>query len=156
MIVKLELDRIDFCILTCMQENAWMSTKQLSAKIGLSLSATAQRLKSLKDAGHLQAAHAVVPRQIMGANLEALFMIQLDKHDEEIVNQFLENVVSLPEVLSAFLITGNYDIVANIIVRDTDHLKSLAFEQFTNRPFITKIETSIVYNSLHSYVVHKI
>jgi len=156
MIEKITLDRIDFCILQKVQENAWVGSKELAAHVGLSLSATSQRLKSLKEAGHIQSAHAVVNPTTMGANLEALFMIQLDKHDEIIVNQFLEDVVKLPEVLSVFLITGPYDVVANILVRDTDHLKSLAFEQFTNQPFITKIETSIVYNSLHSHVINKL
>ncbi|WP_259782025.1 Lrp/AsnC family transcriptional regulator [Aestuariispira ectoiniformans] len=147
------LDRTDFRILTILQENAWTSTKELAARINLSLSATSQRVKTLKDEGHLIAAHAVVNEKTMNMRLEALILIQLDKHDGSVVEEFLEEIIAIPEVKSAFLITGRYDIVVNVGVCDTDHLKQLAFECFTNRPYITKIETSLVYDSIHSRVM---
>jgi Lrp/AsnC family transcriptional regulator, leucine-responsive regulatory protein len=147
------LDRIDFHILRILQENAWTSVKQISATVGLSLSTTSQRIKILKENGHLLSTHAVVNRRSMNIGLEALFLIQLDKHDKSIVEDFMASIIKLPEILSVYLITGANDIIANAVVRDTDHLKSLAFEQFTNRPFISKIETAIVYNSLHSRVM---
>ncbi len=147
------LDRKDYLIMQFLQENGWLQTKELSARIGLSNSATAQRVKLLKEAGYIESAHAVVQRDIMGAHLEALFLMELDKHDEEIVEEFMREIVQLPEVLSAFLVTGRHDVVVNVVAQDMLHLKKLAFEQFTNRPFITRIETSMVYASRHSRVL---
>ncbi len=151
---KVSIDRTDYAIMALLQENAWISNKEIAGSVNLSISATAGRVKRLKDDGILQSAHSVVDGRVMGVRLEALFLIQLDKHDQDIVGEFMQEALMLPEVRSIYLITGPYDIVANVVARDTDHLKTLAFKHFTNRSYITRIETSIVYNSLISRVLN--
>ena len=59
----------------------------------------------------------------------------------------MAGVADIPEVRSAFLITGRYDLVVHVVARDMQHLKDLALDSFTNRPGVTRIETSIVYES---------
>jgi Lrp/AsnC ligand binding domain len=44
------------------------------------------------------------------------------------------------------LITGRYDFVVHVAVRDMIHLKNLALDKFTSRPEVTRIETSIIYD----------
>jgi AsnC-like helix-turn-helix protein len=39
----------------------------------------------------------------------------------------------------------------NVVVRDTQHLKDLALDQFTNRPEVTRFETSIVFEARRRY-----
>ncbi len=150
---KYDLDAKDYRIIDALQENCWSSSKEIAAAVGLSISATAQRIRALRETENLLSAHAVVDPASMGVQLEALFLIQLDKHDQSTVEEFMNEVLNLPEVVSIFLVTGRYDIVANVVGTSMDHLKALAFEQFTSRPFITRIETSIVYNSLHARVL---
>ncbi|EEA95354.1 transcriptional regulator, AsnC family [Pseudovibrio sp. JE062] len=87
-----------------------------------------------------------------GVGFEAMFFIQLDRHEALLVEEFMQEVVGLPEVKSVTLISGVYDIIAHLRVRDIDHLKSLAFEKFTKRAYITKIESSIVYDFKESRV----
>ena len=60
----------------------------------------------------------------------------------------MSEVVTIPEVRSAFLITGRYDLIVHVVARDTEHLKNLALDRFTNRPGVTRIETSIIYESV--------
>ena len=57
----------------------------------------------------------------------------------------MADVATIPEVRSAFLITGRHDLVVHVVARDTQHLKDLALDHFTNRPGVTRIETSIIY-----------
>ena len=57
----------------------------------------------------------------------------------------------MPEVRVAFLVTGRYDVVVHVVVRDTQHLKDLALDQFTSRPGVTRIETSIIYEACRRY-----
>ena len=40
-----------------------------------------------------------------------------------------------------------HDLVVHVVVRDTQHLKDLALDQFTNRPGVTRIETSIIFDA---------
>ncbi|WP_194539857.1 Lrp/AsnC family transcriptional regulator [Pseudovibrio japonicus] len=142
----IHLDRTDFAILEKLQDNALLSNKQVAAEVNLSPSACHERVKRLKEGGILQGSHAVVDPKAYGVSFEAMFLIQLDRHEALLVEEFLQEVIALREVKSVALISGAYDIVAHLRVRDIDHLKSLAFEKFTKRPYITKIESSIVYD----------
>ena len=83
--------------------------------------------------------------------LEALFMIELSKHQRGTVDQFMDDIAGVPEVRVAFLVTGRYDVVVHVVVRDTQHLKDLALDQFTSRPGVTRIETSIIYEARRRY-----
>jgi DNA-binding Lrp family transcriptional regulator len=74
-------------------------------------------------------------------------MIELAKHERTTVDQFMDDMLTIPEVRSAHLITGRYDLIVHVTVRDTRHLKNLALDQFTNRPGVTRIETSIIYDT---------
>ena len=78
-------------------------------------------------------------------------MIELSKHERGTVDRFLDDVVQMPEVRFAFLVSGRYDLVVHVVVRDTQHLKDLALDQFTNRPAVTRIETSIIFDARHRH-----
>jgi DNA-binding Lrp family transcriptional regulator len=142
--LNVSLDRTDFGILRLLQNNASLSNKQIAAAVGLAPSSAHERLKRLRDDGVLRGTHADVEPKAMGVGLEALFLIELSKHERGGVDRFMAEVVEIPEVRSAFLITGRYDFVVHVVARDMRHLKDLALDRFTNRPGVTRIETSII------------
>ena len=143
----MSLDRTDFGILRLLQNNASLSNKEIAASVGLAPSSAHERLKRLRDDGVLRGAHADVDPKAMGVGLEALLLIGLAKHERGDVDRFMNAVVDIPEVRSAFLITGRWDFVVHVVARDTQHLKDLALDSFTNRPGVTRIETSIVFEA---------
>jgi DNA-binding Lrp family transcriptional regulator len=145
--LNVSLDRTDFGILRLLQNNASLSNKQIAAAVGLAPSSAHERLKRLRDDGVLRGTHADVEPKAMGIGLEALFLIELSKHERGGVDRFMAEVVEIPEVRSAFLITGRYDFVVHVVARDMRHLKDLALDRFTNRPGVTRIETSIIYEA---------
>jgi DNA-binding Lrp family transcriptional regulator len=141
------LDRTDFGILSLLQNNASLSNKEIAASVGLAPSSAHERLKRLREDGVLRGAHADVDPKAMGVGLEALFLIELARHERGGVDRFMSELVDIPEVRSAFLITGRWDFVVHVVARDMQHLKDLALDSFTNRPGVTRIETSIVYET---------
>jgi len=145
------LDRTDAAILSLLQNNARLSVKEIAAEIGLAPSSTHERIRRLREADILRGAHAQVDPKALGIGLEALLMIELSKHRRSTVDSFLEEVVKVPEVRFAFLVTGRHDLVVHVVVRDTQHLKDLALDNFTNRPGVTRIETSIIFDARHRY-----
>lgn len=141
------IDRIDAEILALLQKDARLSNKQIAVAVGLAPSSVHDRLKRLWGEGILTGAHAAVDPRALGIGLEALLMIELAKHERATVDRFMEEIARIPEVRSARLITGRYDLVVHVVVRDTRHLKDLALDQFTNRAGVTRIETSIIYET---------
>src|ERR1700742_5074883 len=144
---NIDLDRIDIGILRALQNDARLSVKEIAAQVGLAASSTHERIQYLRDSGVIRGSHVDVNPKALGVGLEALFMIGLEKHKRGTVDKLMDDIVNVPEVRSAFLVTGRHDLVVHVVVRDTQHLKDLALDQFTNRPGVTRIETSIIFES---------
>jgi len=79
--------------------------------------------------------------------LEALFFIELAKHERAVVDRFMNETESIPEVRRAFLVSGRYDLIVHVAVKDIEHLRNLAFDRFTSQAVVVAIETSIVFDS---------
>lgn len=142
-----DLDRTDVGILRLLQNNARLSVKEIAAGIGLAPSSTHERIRRMRESGVLLGTHVEVDPKALGVGLEALFMIQLSKHKRGAVDKFMDDLVDVPEVRSAFLVSGRYDLVVHVVVKDTRHLKDLALDRFTNRPGVTRIETSLIFEA---------
>src|SRR5215510_6425013 len=121
-----DIDRMDVGILRLLQKNARLSVKEIAAEIGLAPSTTHERIKRMRENGILLGTHVEVDPKALGLGLEALFMIELSKHERGTVDQFMDDIAGVPEVRVAFLVTGRYDFVVHVVVRDTQHLKDLA------------------------------
>lgn len=147
------IDQTDVGILALLQNNARLSVKEIASRIGLAPSSTHERIRRLWQSGILRGTHVEVDPKALGIGLEALFMIGLAKHTRETVDELMDGLVEVPEVRSAFLVTGRYDLVVHVVVRGTQHLKDLALDQFTNRPGVTRIETSIIFDSRKRYAM---
>jgi DNA-binding Lrp family transcriptional regulator len=143
----MDIDRTDVGILRLLQNNARLSVKEIAAAIGLAPSTTHERIRRMRDDGVLLGTHVEVDAKALGVGLEALFMIELSKHKRGTVDKFMDDIVDVPEVRSAFLVSGRYDLVVHVVVRDTQHLKDLALDRFTNRPGVTRIETSLIFDT---------
>ena len=141
------LDRTDYAILRLLQKNARISNKEIAAAVELAPSTCHERVKRLHESGVILGAHIEVDPAAVGVGLEALYMIELSKHERGTVDRFLEEVVGIPEVRNVFLVSGRYDLVVHVAVRDTRHLKDLALDNFTSRPSVTRIETSIIFEA---------
>ena len=141
------LDRTDYEILRLLQNNARLSNKEIAAAVHLAPSTCHERLKRLQSSDILRGFHADVDLRAIGLSLEALLFIELAKHERRLVDRFMNETESIPEVRRAFLITGRYDLVVHVAVRDIEHLRNLAFDRFTSQPAVVRIETSIVYDS---------
>ena len=99
----------------------------------------------------LKGSHAEVDVRALGVRIEALLMMELSKHKRETVDVFLDELDAVEEVKSAFLVTGQHDIIAHVLVRDMQHLKNLTLDRFTGHPAVVRVETSIIFESRTRY-----
>ena len=141
----MELDRTDFAILAALQNNARLSNKELSAKVGLAPSSCLERVRALTRAGVLKGAHADVAGAALGIGLEALVAIRLVKHSREAFRKLYAHLRSLPEVLCIYHVTGVNDLQVHVAVRDIDHMRSLIVERVATRPEVDHCETAVIY-----------
>ena len=141
----MDLDRTDYDLLRLLQKDARLSNKQLAAEVGLAASTCHERVRRLWSIGAITGSHVDVDARRLGFGIAALFMLGISRHEQDTIDTLFDELLAIPEVQSAYLITGRYDLVVNVIARDMDHLREIAYEHFTRRDIIARFETSIVY-----------
>jgi DNA-binding Lrp family transcriptional regulator len=139
------LDRIDFEIIGALQNNARLSNKELAARAGLAPSSCLERVRSLTRAGVLKGAHAEVSAGALGIGLESLVAVRLVKHAKETFRRLYAHLLSLPEVLAIFHVSGVNDLQVHVAVRDIDHLRDLIVEKFAGRAEVDHCETAVIF-----------
>jgi DNA-binding Lrp family transcriptional regulator len=144
---NITLDRIDCEIIKLLQKNARLSNKELAAAVRLAPSTCHARIKRLQTSGVIRGAYADVNLRTIGLNLEAIGFIKLAKLERSVIERFMNELASIPEVCGAYLVSGRYDLIVHVAVKDIDHLRNLGLDRFTNQPAVVDVETSVVFDS---------
>jgi DNA-binding Lrp family transcriptional regulator len=144
----IELDRIDAGILAALQNDGRLSNKELAAKVGLAPSSCLERVRRLRAQGVLRGVHADVSPAALGIGLEAMVSIRMRQHSLRQYRDFRAHLLSIPEVVAYYNLTGSQDFLAHVMVRSTEHLYTLLLEKLTVRPEVDRIETSLVFEAV--------
>lgn len=142
----MDLDRTDRSILALLSKNARISNKQLAVAVELSPSSVHERTRRLLESGIVAGTHADVNLDQLGLSLRALLFIQMSEHEKTNLDRFIENVLLMPEVRAAWMISGRFDAVVELATADTTHLHRVVVEKFSSREEVHRIETSIIFD----------
>jgi DNA-binding Lrp family transcriptional regulator len=113
-----KLDRIDRRILAALQDDARLTNQALSERVALSPSACLARVKRLEAAGVIQGYHARLDPFALGAGLVLYADITLEGHTPAELARFEKAILAIPEVVEASHVTGSFDYILKIVVRD--------------------------------------
>ncbi len=128
----MKLDLLNWKILQCLQENSRQSNTDIARKVGVSSPAVAERIRKMEDAGVINGYFAKLSYKETGHQLKAIITLRAFMGR---LKPFLEKVKSFHEVVNCFRITGNENIVLEVVLRNQQHL-----EQFIDK-LITYGET---------------
>ena len=142
------LDRTDLRILALLQSNGRMSHVEIAAKVGLSPSPCARRIRRLETSGVVQRYAALVEPKRVGQNVLAFVQIKLERHTDEVIGQFRRMLAERPEVISAHAMTGEMDFLLRVVVPDLDALGRLTLHQLLKFPGVRDVRSSLVLETL--------
>ncbi len=114
------MDAINLKILKCLQENARQSNAAIGRQVGISSPAVAERIRKLEDKGVIEGYTAHVSSLQMGYQLEAIITLRAFVGK---LKPFLDRVTKFEEVHQCFRITGNENIVMQVVLRNQKHLE---------------------------------
>lgn len=143
-----KLDMIDYQILTHLQENARITNIELARRVELSPPGLQKRLRKREDVGIITQYAAQVNRELLGFDLLCFAHVTLHRHEQISVESFATAVKEIPEVLECFQITGEYDYILKVVVRNRKHLKDFLVETLTPIPGVDRIRTSVVLSDI--------
>ncbi|TBW38988.1 Lrp/AsnC family transcriptional regulator [Siculibacillus lacustris] len=129
-------DLMDRRILSALRRNGRLTINELATEVGLSSSPCWTRLKRLEAGGFIDRYEAVLNHKAMGFANVVFIEITLNKHDDKIIGAFGDALVRIPEVVSAYLTTGDYDYLVKVIVSGTEHYERFIRESLYRIPGI--------------------
>ncbi|GAB5472197.1 MAG: Lrp/AsnC family transcriptional regulator [Maribacter sp.] len=118
--MKVKIDDLNWKILECLQENARESFANIGRKVGLTPPAVAERVKKMEDLEILQGYKAMVSHALTGHQLKAIITLRAFMGK---LKPFLATVVTFEEVVNCYRITGNENIVMEVVLKDQFHLE---------------------------------
>jgi len=142
------LDSIDRAILVHLQEDAKQTNKQLSHKLNLSVTAVYERIKKLERSGVIRKYVAMVDRVKVELGFTVFCHIKLVQHVHKSVTDFEREVVKLNEVLECFHVSGEYDYLLKVVVKDMDHFRNFMVEKLTTLQHIGSTQSSFTINEV--------
>ncbi|MBX2802578.1 MAG: Lrp/AsnC family transcriptional regulator [Myxococcales bacterium] len=144
------LDRIDLALIRALQKDGRASNKELAATVGLAPSSTHSRLKRLVETGVVRGVHADVDPAALGVGLQALLFLRLATHGRNTARRVWESLAELPEVVVAYYVGGDDDVVLHVAVRDTHHLRDLVLDRVAVEDTIARVRTEILFDRYRS------
>lgn len=133
----MKLDALNWKILSCLQTNSRQSNAQIGRQVGISSPAVGERIRKLEDAGIITGYSARVDTLELGYQLKAFITLRAFMGK---LKPFLDKVKTYDEVLNCYRITGNDNIVMEVVLQNQRHL-----EQF--------IDQLIVYGESRTQIV---
>lgn len=135
------MDLIDKKLLFLLQTDSKKTTKELSLKLNLSVTAVYERIKKLEREGIIDKYVVLVNRSKVDKGFVVFCHIKLIQHTKEFLTKFESEVVKLSEILECHHVSGDYDYILKIAVKDME-----AYREF----LVTKLTTLEHIGSTHS------
>jgi len=144
----MKLDEIDLKILRLLQNDAKLTNKALSANLALSVTAVYERIKKLEKTGFIEGYVALVSKEKVDKSFIAFCHVKLVQHTQDNVKQFEREVIAIDEVLECYHLSGDYDYLLKVHVKDMVSYRKFMIEKLTNLNHIGSTHSMFMINEV--------
>ena len=137
------LDDVAKAIIEQLQEDGRRSYAAIAASVGLSEAAVRQRVQRLVDSGVIQIVAVTDPMQV-GFQRQAMVGIKVAGE----IGTVADRLGELPEVDYVVTTAGSFDLLAEVVCEDDEHLLDIISKRIRSLPGVVSTET-FVYLKLH-------
>ncbi len=142
------LDELDREIVRTLQNDGRISNVELARRVNLSPPAVHARIKRLEEQGYIRCYRAIVEREHLGYDILCFVHLSLQLNSTEQVEQARTAIVNMPEVLECHHVTGEFDYLLKVIVRNRKELEQFVISRLTPVGGLARIHTSMVLNEI--------
>lgn len=118
--MNIKVDNLSLKILKCLQKNARVTFVEIGREVGLTSPAVAERVKKMEDVGIIENYKTIVSHTQLGYQLKAMITVRAFVGK---LKPFLNVVKTFDEVLNCYRITGNENIIMEVVLKDQFHLE---------------------------------
>jgi Lrp/AsnC family leucine-responsive transcriptional regulator len=150
------MDAIDKRILMVLQEDAKANIKIIAEKSGLSVSPTFARIKKLEQLGYIKKYVALLDEVKIGKSIQVFCQVTLSIHSKEVIDNFKKQIAKLHDVMGCYHVSGNYDFLLKIAVKDMNEYQQFAVEKLSVIEGISNVQSTFVLEEIKNEVAHKL
>ena len=144
------MDALDNDIIRLLTENGRMSTGELAKKLNITAPTVRGRIKDLEENGIFKVSGLINPSK-HHEMITALVAMNVQSGGK--LDQVLDKISALPHVVWAGVVTGRYDIMAEVIcVRGKDELYKFTTQTILSIGNVVRSETFIMMKSRHNWL----
>ena len=140
------MDDTDLALIDLLQKDARTPQAQLAAQVGLAASSVNERIRKLGERGLIEGYHAQISAEAMGYDLLAFLYVGWSKPETEKV--FLKKVIGQPVIMEVHHVTGIWNYMLKVRVKNTRMLEGLLAKVIKSVPGVERTETIIVLSSV--------
>ncbi len=139
----MNLDATDRKILRILQQDARISNLDLAAKINLSPTPCARRVRRLEEMGCITGSTVLLDPEVLGLNLTSYLAVAMERHTNEQFEKFESQVVNFPEVVGCSVVTGrSEDYLLKVVARNMKHYEEFLLGRLSRLPGVTNLHSS--------------
>ena len=131
-------------ILRVLLDDSRKTLQDIGSQVGLSASSCWTRIKKLEAEGVIKRYTVDVDKARLGYRDTVIVQVTLESHTDETLYEFGRVLATIPEVLEAYLVSGDYDYYIRIAVRDTRDYERLLREKLYKIPGIRHSKSHFV------------
>lgn len=145
---KMKIDEKDRQIIRALQRNGRTTNQDLAEEVSLSPSPCLRRVKILEKSGVIKGYTARVDSKAYGLAVTAFVHIRLERHDEDTVNRFENEVQRMEEVLDCHVMTGQTDYQLRVVVESLDRYEDFVRRKLQRLGGMASIDTRFAYGTV--------
>jgi Lrp/AsnC family leucine-responsive transcriptional regulator len=138
------LDTIDKKLINLLQQDSKQTTKKLSLQLNLSVTAVYERVKKLENQKVIERYVAIINKNKIEKSFLVFCHIKLIQHSKEHVTTFEREVLKLEEVSECFHVSGDYDYILKVYVKDMDAYRDFVVTKLTAIKYIGSTHSTFV------------
>ena len=149
------LDETDLQILKTLQKNAKLTTKELADAVHLTPTPVFERQKRLEKKGYIKKDVAILDPERLGLGLLVFCKVKLKQINHELADSFVRRIQRVPEVTECYNISGAYDYLLKVRVRDMRQYQEFVINKLGDIDTVGSIESTFVMSEeKHSYGIN--
>jgi Lrp/AsnC family leucine-responsive transcriptional regulator len=129
-------------LLRYLQEDSKQTNKELSSKLNLSVTAVYERIKKLERNGVIKKYVALLEKKHLDFGFMVFCHVKLSQHTETNIANFEAEVSQLDEVLECFHVSGEFDYLLKVVVKDMDAFRLFMINKLTSLKHIGSTQSS--------------
>ncbi|HEX4151859.1 MAG TPA: Lrp/AsnC family transcriptional regulator [Steroidobacteraceae bacterium] len=138
----------DLRILRELSRDGRLSNVELARRVRMSESACLRRVRALEEMGAIAGYRAVINPLAFGKVLAAYMLVNLDQRVAADAKAFLDVIRADERIVTCAAVTGEYDLILEVAVKDVADLTDLTLDTLLKLPTVRDVVTCL---SLRNY-----